>query len=63
MKVTSRIPLKESVCVKVLQEDDDSLSPNEKTEVSPVSQAWFTTKEDKDTLTNKGTNSLQVLNI
>lgn len=23
--------------------------------MSPVSQAWFTTKEDKDTLTNKGT--------
>ena len=22
---------------------------------SPVSQAWFTTKEDKDTLANKGT--------
>uniref|UniRef100_A0A3B5ALL1 Cyclin-D-binding Myb-like transcription factor 1 n=1 Tax=Stegastes partitus TaxID=144197 RepID=A0A3B5ALL1_9TELE len=35
-------------------EDEDSLSPNQKTEVSPVSQAWFTTKEDKDTLANKG---------
>lgn len=23
-------------------------------EVSAVSQAWFTTKEDKDSLTNKG---------
>ncbi|GLD48229.1 cyclin-D-binding Myb-like transcription factor 1 isoform X1 [Lates japonicus] len=38
----------------ILQEDEDSLSPNQKTEVSPVSQAWFTTKEDKDTLANKG---------
>ncbi|XP_041833098.1 cyclin-D-binding Myb-like transcription factor 1 [Melanotaenia boesemani] len=35
-------------------EEEDSLSPDQKTEVSPVSQAWFTTKEDKDTLTNKG---------
>uniref|UniRef100_A0A3Q3Q509 Cyclin-D-binding Myb-like transcription factor 1 n=1 Tax=Monopterus albus TaxID=43700 RepID=A0A3Q3Q509_MONAL len=26
----------------------------QKTDVSPVSQAWFTTKEDKDTLANKG---------
>ncbi|XP_022066248.1 cyclin-D-binding Myb-like transcription factor 1 isoform X1 [Acanthochromis polyacanthus] len=40
--------------VEILQEDEDSLSPNQKTEVSPVSQAWFTTKEDKDTLANKG---------
>lgn len=24
-------------------------------DVSAVSQAWFTTKEDKDTLVNKGT--------
>ncbi|KAI3367061.1 hypothetical protein L3Q82_009261 [Scortum barcoo] len=40
--------------IQILQEDEDSLSPNQKTEVSPVSQAWFTTKEDKDTLTNKG---------
>ncbi|XP_028254154.1 cyclin-D-binding Myb-like transcription factor 1 [Parambassis ranga] len=40
--------------IQILHEDEDSLSPNHKTEVSPVSQAWFTTKEDKDTLTNKG---------
>ncbi|XP_008289873.1 cyclin-D-binding Myb-like transcription factor 1 [Stegastes partitus] len=40
--------------IQILQEDEDSLSPNQKTEVSPVSQAWFTTKEDKDTLANKG---------
>ncbi|XP_023141357.2 cyclin-D-binding Myb-like transcription factor 1 isoform X3 [Amphiprion ocellaris] len=40
--------------VEILQEDEDSLSPSQKTEVSPVSQAWFTTKEDKDTLANKG---------
>lgn len=26
--------------------------------MSLVSQAWFTTKEDKDTLTNKGTNTV-----
>ncbi|KAM9335069.1 cyclin-D-binding Myb-like transcription factor 1 [Symphorus nematophorus] len=40
--------------IQILQEDEDSLSPNQKAEVSPVSQAWFTTKEDKDTLANKG---------
>ncbi|XP_023141356.2 cyclin-D-binding Myb-like transcription factor 1 isoform X2 [Amphiprion ocellaris] len=40
--------------IQILQEDEDSLSPSQKTEVSPVSQAWFTTKEDKDTLANKG---------
>ncbi|KAM6962136.1 cyclin-D-binding Myb-like transcription factor 1 [Tautogolabrus adspersus] len=40
--------------IQILQEDDDCLSPNQKSDVSPVSQAWFTTKEDKDTLTNKG---------
>ncbi|KAM4615468.1 cyclin-D-binding Myb-like transcription factor 1 isoform 1-T1 [Polymixia lowei] len=41
--------------IQILQEDEDSLSPHQKTEdVSPVSQAWFTTKEDKDTLANKG---------
>ncbi|XP_035533954.1 cyclin-D-binding Myb-like transcription factor 1 isoform X2 [Morone saxatilis] len=40
--------------IQILQEDEDSLSPSQKAEVSPVSQAWFTTKEDKDTLTNKG---------
>lgn len=38
-----------------MQEDKE-----QKAEVSPVSQAWFTTKEDKDTLANKGphTNTL-----
>ncbi|CAG12388.1 unnamed protein product [Tetraodon nigroviridis] len=35
-------------------EDEDSPSPSQNAEVSLVSQAWFTTKEDKDTLTNKG---------
>ncbi|XP_034433629.1 cyclin-D-binding Myb-like transcription factor 1 isoform X1 [Hippoglossus hippoglossus] len=40
--------------IQILQEDDDSLLSNQKAEVSPVSQAWFTTKEDKDTLANKG---------
>lgn len=40
--------------IQILHEDDDCLSANQKTEVSPVSQAWFTTKEDKDTLANKG---------
>uniref|UniRef100_A0A3Q1J7H5 Cyclin-D-binding Myb-like transcription factor 1 n=1 Tax=Anabas testudineus TaxID=64144 RepID=A0A3Q1J7H5_ANATE len=40
--------------IQILQEDESSLSPSQKTEVSPVSQAWFTTKEDKDTLANKG---------
>ncbi|XP_074481634.1 cyclin-D-binding Myb-like transcription factor 1 isoform X1 [Sebastes fasciatus] len=40
--------------IQILQEDEDSLLPDQKTEVSPVSQAWFTTKEDKDTLANKG---------
>lgn len=39
-------------CVKILPEDEE-----QQTEVSPVSQAWFTTKEDKDTLTNKGPNT------
>uniref|UniRef100_A0A8C7JU84 Cyclin-D-binding Myb-like transcription factor 1 n=1 Tax=Oncorhynchus kisutch TaxID=8019 RepID=A0A8C7JU84_ONCKI len=28
--------------------------PQNREEISPVSQAWFTTKEDKDTLVNKG---------
>ncbi|XP_076016167.1 cyclin-D-binding Myb-like transcription factor 1 [Genypterus blacodes] len=40
--------------IEILQEEEDSLSSNPKAEASPVSQAWFTTKEDKDTLTNKG---------
>uniref|UniRef100_A0A3Q3N0C1 Cyclin D binding myb-like transcription factor 1 n=1 Tax=Mastacembelus armatus TaxID=205130 RepID=A0A3Q3N0C1_9TELE len=33
---------------------EDGVAQIQKTEVSPVSQAWFTTKEDKDTLANKG---------
>ncbi|KAJ8261962.1 hypothetical protein GJAV_G00160480 [Gymnothorax javanicus] len=34
---------------------EQTLPQTQKTEeVSPVSQAWFTTKEDKDTLVNKG---------
>ncbi|KAM6895863.1 cyclin-D-binding Myb-like transcription factor 1 [Xenentodon cancila] len=40
--------------IEILQPDEESLSPKVKTEVSPVSQAWFTTKEDKDTLANEG---------
>ncbi|KAF3705238.1 Cyclin-D-binding Myb-like transcription factor 1 Cyclin-D-interacting Myb-like protein 1 [Channa argus] len=40
--------------IQILQEDDNSFSPNQKTEVAAVSQAWFTTKEDKDRLANKG---------
>ncbi|KAF3859680.1 hypothetical protein F7725_022079 [Dissostichus mawsoni] len=36
------------------EEEEDCPCPDQKSEVSPVSQAWFTTKEDKDTLTNKG---------
>ncbi|RVE56512.1 hypothetical protein OJAV_G00221770 [Oryzias javanicus] len=40
--------------IEILQEEEASESPKQKTEVSPVSQAWFTTKEDKDTLVNKG---------
>ncbi|KAF7656105.1 hypothetical protein LDENG_00046280 [Lucifuga dentata] len=48
------IPEESVAQIQILQEDEGSLSPNQKAEVSPVSQAWFTTKEDKDTLTNKG---------
>ncbi|XP_068611173.1 cyclin-D-binding Myb-like transcription factor 1 [Brachionichthys hirsutus] len=50
--------------IQILQEDEaedgaedgaeDPPSPGQKTQVSPVSQAWFTTKEDKDTLAHKG---------
>uniref|UniRef100_A0A8C6WSJ5 Cyclin-D-binding Myb-like transcription factor 1 n=1 Tax=Neogobius melanostomus TaxID=47308 RepID=A0A8C6WSJ5_9GOBI len=36
--------------IQILQ-DEDSV---QRSDISPVSQAWFTTKEDKDTLTNKG---------
>lgn len=40
--------------IQILQDDEDAPSPSQKAEVSAVSQAWFTTKEDKDTLANKG---------
>ncbi|XP_012992779.1 cyclin-D-binding Myb-like transcription factor 1 [Esox lucius] len=36
--------------IQLLQREDTQNSE----EMSPVSQAWFTTKEDKDTLVNKG---------
>ncbi|XP_062339348.1 cyclin-D-binding Myb-like transcription factor 1 [Osmerus eperlanus] len=39
--------------IQILQ-DEDPLSPEKNDFTSPVSQAWFTTKEDKDTLANKG---------
>ncbi|XP_066579762.1 cyclin-D-binding Myb-like transcription factor 1 isoform X2 [Amia ocellicauda] len=39
--------------IQILQ-NDGSLSPQKTEDVSPVSQAWFTTKEDKDSLVNKG---------
>lgn len=40
---------------KILQNEQlDEISPLGNEEVSAVSQAWFTTKEDKDSLTNKG---------
>ncbi|XP_072309936.1 cyclin-D-binding Myb-like transcription factor 1 isoform X2 [Eucyclogobius newberryi] len=37
--------------IQILQEDEDEV---QRSDISPVSQAWFTTKEDKDTLANKG---------
>ncbi|XP_034019138.1 cyclin-D-binding Myb-like transcription factor 1 isoform X2 [Thalassophryne amazonica] len=37
-----------------IQEGEASLSPSPKTDVCAVSQAWFTTKDDKDTLMNNG---------
>lgn len=41
--------------IQILQNDQlDEISPLGTEEVSAVSQAWFTTKEDKDSLTNKG---------
>ncbi|XP_028811070.1 cyclin-D-binding Myb-like transcription factor 1 isoform X4 [Denticeps clupeoides] len=39
--------------IQIVQ-DGDSGSTQKADGVSPVSQAWFTTKEDKDTLANKG---------
>lgn len=38
----------------VCQQDKDSPGQKKGEDVSAVSQAWFTTKEDKDTLVNKG---------
>ncbi|XP_074124648.1 cyclin-D-binding Myb-like transcription factor 1 isoform X4 [Sminthopsis crassicaudata] len=41
--------------IQILQNEQlDDVSPLGNEEVSAVSQAWFTTKEDKDSLTNKG---------
>uniref|UniRef100_A0A8C9T3V3 Cyclin-D-binding Myb-like transcription factor 1 n=1 Tax=Scleropages formosus TaxID=113540 RepID=A0A8C9T3V3_SCLFO len=39
--------------IQILQ-NDESHTPQKTDEVSPVSQAWFTTKEDKVTLVKKG---------
>ncbi|XP_053320585.1 cyclin-D-binding Myb-like transcription factor 1 isoform X2 [Spea bombifrons] len=41
--------------IQILQnEQHDDISPTGNEEASAVSRAWFTSKEDKDTLTNKG---------
>ncbi|KAM5171380.1 cyclin-D-binding Myb-like transcription factor 1 isoform 2-T2 [Mantella aurantiaca] len=41
--------------IQILQNEQlDSLSPAGNEDVSAVSRAWFTSKEDKDSLTNKG---------
>ncbi|XP_042715363.2 cyclin-D-binding Myb-like transcription factor 1 isoform X2 [Chrysemys picta bellii] len=41
--------------IQILQNEQlDEISPLGSEDVSAVSQAWFTTKEDKDSLTNKG---------
>ncbi|XP_021109673.1 cyclin-D-binding Myb-like transcription factor 1 isoform X3 [Heterocephalus glaber] len=41
--------------IQILQNEQlDEISPLGNEEVCAVSQAWFTTKEDKDSLTNKG---------
>ncbi|XP_054061121.1 cyclin-D-binding Myb-like transcription factor 1 isoform X2 [Rissa tridactyla] len=41
--------------IQILQNEQlDEITPMGNEEVSAVSQAWFTTKEDKDSLTNKG---------
>ncbi|XP_023374574.1 cyclin-D-binding Myb-like transcription factor 1 isoform X2 [Otolemur garnettii] len=40
--------------IQILQNELGEMSPLGNEEVSAVSQAWFTTKEDKDSLTNKG---------
>lgn len=52
------IRLETSISVSLSQilqnEQLDEISSLSNEEVSAVSQAWFTTKEDKDSLTNKG---------
>ncbi|XP_043944280.1 cyclin-D-binding Myb-like transcription factor 1 isoform X2 [Protopterus annectens] len=42
--------------IQILQNEEqiEGLSPSRSEAIAPVSQAWFTTKEDKDSLTNKG---------
>ncbi|XP_075900349.1 cyclin-D-binding Myb-like transcription factor 1 isoform X1 [Nelusetta ayraudi] len=44
--------------IQILQEEEEEEGEgslcDQKSDVTPVSQAWFTTKEDKDTLANKG---------
>ncbi|XP_029471075.1 cyclin-D-binding Myb-like transcription factor 1 isoform X2 [Rhinatrema bivittatum] len=41
--------------IQILQNEQlDEMSPLGSKEIPAVSQAWFTTKEDKDSLTNKG---------
>ncbi|XP_069765691.1 cyclin-D-binding Myb-like transcription factor 1 isoform X2 [Narcine bancroftii] len=42
--------------LQILHNEDqmDGISPQNSEDLDPVSQAWFTTKEDKDTLQNKG---------
>ncbi|XP_043570129.1 cyclin-D-binding Myb-like transcription factor 1 isoform X1 [Chiloscyllium plagiosum] len=42
--------------IQVLHNEDhmDGIPPQNNEDLDPVSQAWFTTKEDKDTLQNKG---------
>ncbi|XP_072097843.1 cyclin-D-binding Myb-like transcription factor 1 isoform X1 [Mobula birostris] len=42
--------------IQILHNEDqiEGISPQNNEDLDPVSQAWFTTKEDKDTLQNKG---------
>eukprot|EP00062_Callorhinchus_milii_P025885 gi/632987370/ref/XP_007910749.1/ PREDICTED: cyclin-D-binding Myb-like transcription factor 1 isoform X2 [Callorhinchus milii] len=42
--------------IQILHNDEqlERVSPQNNDDLDPVSQAWFTTKEDKDTLQNKG---------
>lgn len=46
--------LEEQASEAQTQEDENLSSSQKSNDVSAVSQAWFTTKEDKDTLVNKG---------